>query len=465
MKLSPPNLIDLKIFDRDKFTKTLPVPTITFSEQHSKDMKEIVKNLKKYFIKVEKFRPVTGDKIYLNPDVVQSWDDITSEALESLNITEASLKFENVEFTYQNWRADELVKAIIPDGVEPVTSYSKIGHVIHLNLKDHLLPYKNHIAQIFMDKSPGCRTVINKAQSIDNTFRNFQIELLAGEADYQVETKENGSTFEFDFSTVYWNPRLCGEHERLVKLLNPNDVLLDVFAGVGPFAVPAGKKRVNVFANDLNPHSFQWLQHNVKRNKVTNYVKTFKKDGREFILNDVKDQLLERIEKRDEDMKEYAIHITMNLPALAVTFIDAFVGLLKDFKGTITIPTPICHCYCFVKGVEDSKVMAKQLVEEHLGFPLTDETLQGIQFVRNVAPNKDMIRVDLLLTPDVLLGNVTARDSPAPDDFIPNKKICNSVSSSVTKPLSTFLFSSIGIRDGQEQEDPKDQPEVGQQQQ
>jgi tRNA G37 N-methylase Trm5 len=32
------------------------------------------------------------------------------------------------------------------------------------------------------------------------------------------------------------------EHDRLVKLLSPKDVVCDMFAGVGPFAVPAAKK-------------------------------------------------------------------------------------------------------------------------------------------------------------------------------------------------------------------------------
>lgn len=299
-----------------------------------------------------------------------------------------------------------------------------------MNLKDNLLPFKTAIAQIYMDKTPGCKTVINKAQTIDNTFRNFQIDLLLGDPNYQVEVKENGVIFEFDFSSVYWNPRLSSEHERLVKMLNANDVLYDVFAGVGPFAVPAGKKRANVLANDLNPHSFKWLKHNVQRNKVWNHVNTFNKDGREFILQDIRSHLLERITKRDEDMKEYSIHIAMNLPGLAVTFLNAFVGLLKNndkgIESSRMLPVPVCHCYCFVKGVEDPKIMAQKLVEENLGFKLiSGETLKEVTFVRNVAPNKDMMRVDLLLTSDVLFDTLDKHSLDETDDFIPTKKQCN----------------------------------------
>ena len=55
---------------------------------------------------------------------------------------------------------------------------------------------------------PAVKTVVNKLNQIDNTFRNFQMELLAGEEKYVTTTHEHGCTFELDFSKVYWNPRL-----------------------------------------------------------------------------------------------------------------------------------------------------------------------------------------------------------------------------------------------------------------
>lgn len=429
MALTPPRLPGMTELEREKFTKTVSVPAIAVTPQQNVHFASILKHVKRFLFRVDKFHPVASGKIYLDPEVIKEWQDLPTENLTQLDIDQNSFSFENVELTYRNWKAEDLIKAIVPEGVEPATSYSKIGHILHLNLKDNLLPFKTAIAQIFLDKTPGVRTVINKAQNIDNAFRNFQIDLLLGEPEYKVNTRENGSCFEFDFSTVYWNPRLSGEHERLVQEINANDFLYDVFAGVGPFAVPAGKKRATVLANDLNPSSFEWLEHNVKKNKVNTRVTTFNKDGRDFILQDVKKDLLERIKNREKDMVEYAIHITMNLPALAVTFLDAFVGLLKDndkgIKSSESIPTPICHCYCFVKGVEDAKVMAKALAEEHIGFELKHgETVKGVTFVRNVAPNKDMMRVDLLLTSNVLFDAHLQKRPSTSADPVPNKKQC-----------------------------------------
>lgn len=41
-----------------------------------------------------------------------------------------------------------------------------------------------------------------------------------------------------------------------------------MFAGVGPFAIPLALKGCQVYANDLNPRSFHFLQANKTRNKV-----------------------------------------------------------------------------------------------------------------------------------------------------------------------------------------------------
>lgn len=58
------------------------------------------------------------------------------------------------------------------------------------------------------------------------------------------------------------------EHERIVKEVTAETIVYDVFAGVGPFSVPAAKKGATVICNDLNPASHESLVHNLKKNKV-----------------------------------------------------------------------------------------------------------------------------------------------------------------------------------------------------
>jgi tRNA (guanine37-N1)-methyltransferase len=139
-----------------------------------------------------------------------------------------------------------------------------------LNLREHYLPYKKLVAEILLDKNPQLKTVINKVDNVgtESEFRTFQYEVLAGPDDLNVQVSESGCTFEFDYSKVYWNSRLETEHRRLINLFQPGDVVCDVMAGIGPFAVPAGKKGVFVWANDKNPESFKCLKAAIRKNKV-----------------------------------------------------------------------------------------------------------------------------------------------------------------------------------------------------
>ena len=140
----------------------------------------------------------------------------------------------------------------------------------HLNLRDECLPYKHLIATVLLDKRPNIRTVINKIDDVgaDNPFRTFAYEVLAGDPDMNVRHVEQECVFHFDYSKVYWNSRLNTEHERLVNCFANGEAVCDAMAGVGPFAIPAGKKKCWVLANDLNPESFCGLQDAIKRNKV-----------------------------------------------------------------------------------------------------------------------------------------------------------------------------------------------------
>lgn len=408
----------MKVLDRSLFDKQIEVPSLQL-DGGAVNLNKVMPLVKTKLLKMDKLKPVQdtdrGKTILLHPMAVQAFTDLPVDDLKELSVTEEAFTPHSLSLSYDNWRADELLKYILPADQEQLTSYSRVGHIIHLNLREHLLPYKSIIAQVLRDKLVGIRTVVNKAQSIDNTYRNFQLELLVGDPDYNVTVKENGVTYEFDFSTVYWNPRLSMEHERIVNQLKRDDVLYDVFAGVGPFAVPAGKKRCQVLANDLNPESAKWLQHNVKKNKVTDFVRVSNKDGRQFILENVKEDLVERLGDGA------SIHVVMNLPALATTFLDAFVGLLRDRREVEVKSLPTVHVYCFTPCAEN-KAEALRLVEAGLKMKLLAEEVVEVNFVRSVAPNKDMMRVDFHLTPRILHANESLTNQPAEDDLSPANK-------------------------------------------
>lgn len=196
------------------------------------------------------------------------------------------------------------------------------------------------------------------------------------------------------------------EHQRLVSELECGDVLYDVFAGIGPFAVPASKKGCTVLANDLNPESYKWLNKNVKINKTD--VSTFNLDGREFIKTIFK-QHLANLWKTDHKAN---VFVAMNLPALAVEFLDSFAGLFSDYdkKSNPVGKMPTICVYGF--GINEHEVM-ELAVTKLPGLQLND--LES-RLVRNVSPNKNMFLIKFVISKTILFTN----ESEEP----PTKKLC-----------------------------------------
>lgn len=58
----------------------------------------------------------------------------------------------------------------------------------------------------------------------------------------------------------------------MLKILTKEDILADMFAGVGPLAVQAAKKGITTYANDLNPDCYSYMMINTKSNKIEPYI-------------------------------------------------------------------------------------------------------------------------------------------------------------------------------------------------
>ncbi|XP_030036723.2 tRNA (guanine(37)-N1)-methyltransferase [Manduca sexta] len=426
--LTPNNVRGMKVLDREKFLRHIEVPVLKVTKEN---LAKITQLCKPYFLKLENFKPIAdvesnedspfSKNIHLNPDKINEWTSFLEEdrkKMIEIGVDEKNFFKMKLELTYNNWTYDTIFKAVLPENEEIVSGFSQIGHIIHLNLRDHLLDYRPLIGQVLVDKVKTCRTVVNKSNIIDNTYRNFSMEVIAGDEDFFVTVKENNIIFQFDFSKVYWNPRLGKEHERILNYLNESDVLFDVFCGVGPFSLPAAKRKCTVFANDLNPESFKWLKHNAKNNKIKpEFFNAYNLDGKDFICSVFKDYIQELCEGKISIDEKAVIHITMNLPAMAVEFLKYFKGLIKGNIANNLKNEIIVYVYCFVPG-DDSVASAKQLVSESIGYNMADK-IQDVSFVRKVGPNKEMMRVTFNLS-DEILSNKSELELSEP----PSKKLC-----------------------------------------
>ena len=359
---------------------------------------------------------------------------------------------------------ENILDAILPempeDEKETPAGFAQVGHVgnwqpfvslfkfetdvlqAHVNLRFQYLPYKHLIGQILLDKNPVIETVINKTLNVgtDSAFRTFPYEVLAGRDDLDVTVSESGCEFKFNFGNVYWNSRLGTEHERLFSKFQEGQVVCDVMAGVGPFAVPAGKRKVFVHANDLNPDSYEGLKYAIEKNKVSDFVTAYCEDGRAFIRNGPK---LLRINRRTvrwapkvktsrsespgaKKRKIHAItktleepasfdHYVMNLPATAVEFLDAFHGTCAG-RETEFVPhtdrqLPLIHVYLFQARHDQEEQECEEISErlsQHIGasIRINDPSCElELFYVRLVAPNKKMYCASFRLPATVAFAN------------------------------------------------------------
>lgn len=206
----------------------------------------------------------------ISPTKPETWGPLVSELVKQEDIGIVPYK---LELGYDYWTYRDVLTSLLPPELHDdiPAGFNTAGHVAHLNLRAQHLPYKSLIAEVLIDKNQHIKTVINKTNDVgaENEFRTFPYELLAGPDDLKVELIENRCTFKFDYATVYWNSKLEKEHTRLMGLFKPGEVVCDVMAGIGPFAVPAGKRGVFVWANDYNPESYKYLKEAIDRNKVS----------------------------------------------------------------------------------------------------------------------------------------------------------------------------------------------------
>jgi tRNA (guanine37-N1)-methyltransferase len=442
------------VLDRSLFSKTIPLAAATVnSNQNIARYRRDLEKSKEILIaeRVSSIAPhpdaalaSQGKKcLLLNPSVKaaqpETWGAVLKAGVDSndLGVVPYGLKLD-----YEYYGFTDVLTAILPEELhdEIPSGFNSAGHVAHLNLREPYFPYKKLIGELVVDKNKHIRTVINKVDNVgtESAFRTFSYEVLAGLDDMDVEVRENDCNFHFDYSKVYWNSRLEPEHTRLIRSFQPGEVVCDVMAGIGPFAVPAGKRGVFVWANDMNPESYKYLEEAIKRNKVGQYVRPFNEDGRSFIHQAAdsvyaastagEHALVEKKVRRHQNKATGELeaptppqkipvpptiaHFVMNLPASAYTFVHHYRGIYAGkeelFAPHTSTKLPLVHVHCFaLKSDDDVPLLdiCERLTAE-LGTLMVpgDAEISGqvsIHDVRDVAPAKRMFCATFRIPPAV----------------------------------------------------------------
>jgi tRNA (guanine37-N1)-methyltransferase len=150
-----------------------------------------------------------------------------------------------------------------------------------------------------------------------------------------------------DVAKAYFSPRLSYEHNRVASLVKQGETVIDLFAGVGPFAIQIAKTHedVKVYAIDVNPDAVEFLKRNIRLNRVEGKVHPILADAKKVV---------------EERFAGVADRVIMNLPEKAIEFVEAACKALKPDGG-------IVHFYSFVSAdvsLENVKLHFIEAVEK-----------------------------------------------------------------------------------------------------
>ena len=265
----------------------------------------------------------------------------------------------------ENILSDEDIK-------ELVSAFDQIGDIIIVRIPDSLISKKKIIGKALLDQVKTAKTVFHQSSPVEGDFRTRNLELIVGDEKTETEYKENGCRFIVDVEKAFFSPRLSTERERIANLVNDNDVIINMFGGVGMFSLLAARKKsCTVYNIDINPVATKLCEENIKLNKLK---------GRVISLNGEASEIIKK------QLQDKADRVLMLLPERSDEFLDTAISSLKK--------NGIIHYYSHIHA--EKKQDAPKLSEEHfLNINKIQAEILDSRVVRPVGPRFYQTVVDI----------------------------------------------------------------------
>jgi tRNA (guanine37-N1)-methyltransferase len=304
----------------------------------------------------------------------------SKKELASLKSRLTSLQISNHSFRCRKLRPSNLLEAVghrLPShllGALP-HSYDIIGNIAIVELPENLLAHGHIIGEALMRLNPRVKTVMTKAGPVTNTFRLRSYASLAGEQSTLTQYSESGCVFQLDPRKAYFSPRLSYERRRIASKVQRGEVVVDMFAGVGPFSIIAaklGKARV-VYGVDINPEAVSFMLQNVVINRLRGRITV--------VLADVQGTSVGLL-------SHSADRVIMNLPLESLAFIPRACNLLKREGGII-------HFYAFVSDKFSREALLEIFKEKIESASRNIVGIEAIRIVKGIAPREWQLAIDV----------------------------------------------------------------------
>ena len=257
-------------------------------------------------------------------------------------------------------------------------SYDIIGDIAIIRVTEAIRKYSGIIAEAIMQVHKNVETVLAQTSPVRGDFRLRRLEFIAGEDKTVTIHRESGCLFSVDLEECYFSPRLFYERMRMARLVQREETVVNMFAGVGCFSIVMAKHSNvgKVYSIDTNPTAIHYMKENIRLNRVYGIVIPVQGDAKGVI------------EKR---LRHVADRVLMPLPRKALEYLPyALLTLKNQAKGWI-------HYYDFehANKSEDPAEKAKLKVAETLeSLGVAFEVTFG-RVVRTTGPNWYQIVLDI----------------------------------------------------------------------
>jgi len=180
---------------------------------------------------------------------------------------------------------EALTGKLSDEELRKIRAFDIVGDIAITRIPPELSGKKKLIAEAIMQVHKNVKVVLNQTGPVSGEFRTRELEWVAGEKRTATIHRENGCVFKVDLAKVYFSPRLSTERMRIVRLVQPGETVVNMFAGVGCYSIQIAKHAdpEKVYSIDINPDAYQLMVENIRLNKVGHKVVPILGDCREVI--------------------------------------------------------------------------------------------------------------------------------------------------------------------------------------
>ena len=228
-----------------------------------------------------------------------------------------------------------------------------------------------------MNTHQQIKSVWRQVSSVSGDYRLRSLEFILGEKTTETRYKEHGCIYKTDLRQAYFSPRLSYERLRIAELIQEGEAVLNMFAGVGCYSISIAKhsKPLKVYSIDINPCAFQYLQENIRLNRVEKIVVPIQGDAKKVT---------------EQELQNLADRVLMPLPEKAYEYLNYALLGLKPTGGWI-------HYYDFeyAKKNEDPVKKAEKKVSEKMRKLCNDFQVEFGRIVRPIGPRWYQVVLDI----------------------------------------------------------------------